>query len=239
MRRLIQEEWLDQLPAEDAGALRSRTDLRRLNRLMNHVGIVKGLLRRVALPPGGHTLADLGGGDGSFALRLAAELRSCFALSAVTLVDRNAGLLPGVQSKFVALGCELNVVGQDVFAWLRRAPPFTIVLANLFLHHFNGEALRELFGLIADRARVFVACEPRRSWLAWAGSHTLAAIGCNSVTRHDAKISVRAGFTARELSSFWPRQGGWTLQERPAGMFSHAFLASRGGGACRPVAQPA
>ena len=48
-------------------------------------------------------------------------------------------------------------------------------------------------------------------------------IGCNSVTRHDAVVSVRAGFTNRELSDLWPTQGAWLLQEQRAGLFSHLF----------------
>src|SRR5262245_27301775 len=38
--RRVEPEWLDGLPATDPGAIRSRRDLRRLNRIMGHVGIV-------------------------------------------------------------------------------------------------------------------------------------------------------------------------------------------------------
>jgi hypothetical protein len=222
---MIQAELLDELAAEDERAVRSRADLRRLNRLMNHAGIVKALLRRSSLRSGALTLADLGAGDGSFALRLVRKLRPSQVISAVTLVDRNARVLPEVRQGFAALGCELQVVNQDVRPWLRQAPAFSILLANLFLHHFRVGPLKELLAQIADCAEVFVACEPRRGWLAWAGSCALGAIGCSSVTRHDARISVRAGFAADELSNAWPARPGWELTEGPAGLFSHGFLA--------------
>jgi hypothetical protein len=55
----------------------------------------------------------------------------------------------------------------------------------------------------------------------------LGVIGCNRVTRHDAKISVRAGFAENELSALWPLDQGWRLRERQAGLFSHCFVAQR------------
>jgi hypothetical protein len=47
------------------------------------------------------------------------------------------------------------------------------------------------------------------------------------VTRHDAVLSVRAGFAGRELSALWPSADGWKLEERRAGLFSHLFVAHR------------
>jgi hypothetical protein len=47
------------------------------------------------------------------------------------------------------------------------------------------------------------------------------------VTRHDAAISVRAGFRDRELSELWPDQAGWRLSEAPAPPFGHLFVARR------------
>jgi hypothetical protein len=52
-------------------------------------------------------------------------------------------------------------------------------------------------------------------------------LGCNDVTRHDAVLSVRAGFTGSELSKLWPGGQEWEIEERPAGVFSHGFAALR------------
>jgi hypothetical protein len=83
---------------------------------------------------------------------------------------------------------------------------------------------------IAARCDAFVACEPRRSLPGMIGSRLLPALGVSADTRHDAAVSVRAGFRGEELSRLWPADGiGWTLSERPAGPFSHLFIASRGG----------
>ena len=60
-----------------------------------------------------------------------------------------------------------------------------------------------------------------------AAARMCGLIGCNSVTRHDAVVSVRAGFADRELSELWPTEGNWALTEQVLGWFSHFFLARR------------
>jgi len=71
-----------------------------------------------------------------------------------------------------------------------------------------------------------VALEPRRHFAARLGCELLWMIGCNRVTRHDARLSVRAGFRGQELSSLWPNIDGWSAHEQPAGLFSHLFVAT-------------
>lgn len=227
MRREIEAELLDRLPPEDPRARHSRADLRRLNWIMSHVPTLGALVRRVGLDRGSHSLADLGAGDGSLALRLVRRLRGRPGFSRVWLIDRNATVSAETQAGFQSAGTELRVVNEDVFAWLRQAAAPTVVMANLFLHHFAEETLDELLGLIAARARIFVACEPRRCWAGGVASRTLGLVGCNAVTRHDARVSVRAGFAGRELSARWPRPSAWEFHEGRAGLFSHAFLAWR------------
>jgi hypothetical protein len=48
------------------------------------------------------------------------------------------------------------------------------------------------------------------------------------VTRHDAVVSVRAGFRDDELTAIWPRDARWRIEERGRGLFSHAFTARNG-----------
>lgn len=123
----------------------------------------------------------------------------------------------------------METVETDIFDWLPREQSRAVVLANLFLHHFDDARLALLLKLAADRSALFVACEPRRSFLALGASHGLALVGCNEVTRHDAVASVRAGFADQELRGCWPGTGRWKLQEYSAGLFSHCFVAARQG----------
>jgi hypothetical protein len=124
----------------------------------------------------------------------------------------------------------VDVVAADALEWLERATPDpnVVLLANLFVHHFEGARLARLLAGVAAHAHAFVCCEPRRSSVALLGSHLLFALGCNDVTRHDAVVSVHAGFRDRELSAAWPSAAGrWQLTEKPAGAFSHLFVARR------------
>jgi len=227
MERVVEPEWLDELPASDSRASRSRRDLRRLNALMGHASLVAGSLRRANGTKQIHHLVELGAGDGSFALSLARRLLSVAPFREVTLVDQAACANRNAHGEFAKLGCALNVIQADVFDWLAGAPEAHVMVANLFLHHFADEPLQQLLHLTASRSRVFIACEPRRSSISLAGSRLVGWIGCNDVTRHDAVVSVRAGFSGRELTRLWPEHREWILEERPAGIFSHLFVASR------------
>jgi hypothetical protein len=143
----------------------------------------------------------------------------------VTLVDRQDIVSPETRRGFEALGTQVAVARHDVFDWLERVPARSdAIVANLFLHHFEDEPLARLLSLAARKAPLFVACEPRRSAFALAGARLLGAIGCNDVTRHDAAVSVRAGFRGDELSRLWPA-GEWALREEKRGGFSHLFSA--------------
>src|SRR6266496_3640460 len=139
MERLVEPEWLDGLPASDPAAARSRQDLRRLNRLMGHVGIMDRLLRRAEFGIGRCSLADLGAGDGSFALNLVRRLSPRVRITEVTLVDRVALLNPETYAGFVRADCAVVAVCADVFTWLQETRPATVMTANLFLHHFTNE----------------------------------------------------------------------------------------------------
>ena len=126
---------------------------------------------------------------------------------------------------FFKLGWRAEPVVADVFAWPQTSEE--VVIANLFLHHFENRRLAELLRVISNRAKLFVAIEPRRAPPSLFFSRLLWAIGCNDVTRHDATVSVRAGFFGEELSTLWPDKSNWRLTEQPAGAFSHLFIAQK------------
>ena len=204
--RTIEPEWLDELPPGDPRAMRSRRDLRRINALMTNSTLVARELRRVfpGKPP--RAIAEIGAGDGTFMLRVAEKIPSQWHAMDVVLLDQQSLVSPATREKFAAMGWQAQAVTADVFAWLAQPaePIFDVIVANLFLHHFDAARLAELLSLVARRTRVLIACEPRRSGRALLGSHLLGVVGCNDVSRHDAVVSVRAGFKNQELSGLWP-----------------------------------
>lgn len=227
--RRIEPEWLDELPPGDRRAMKSRRDLRRINALMTNPACVARELAHCFRHGPPQMIAEIGAGDGGFMLRLAEKTATRWKHVHVVLLDRQDIVSSRTHEEFASMGWQAEAVTADVFEWLARPADriFDVIIANLFLHHFDTERLTLLLSLAARHARAFMACEPRRSGLALAGSHLLGLVGCNDVSRHDAVVSVRAGFVGRELSALWPATRAWTLRERAHGLFSHCFVASR------------
>jgi hypothetical protein len=120
-------------------------------------------------------------------------------------------------------------MAADVFDWAEEVQPIEAVLANLFLHHFDEAGITRLFSALAGKTAVFAAAEPRRNRFAWCAARSLGLIGCHPVTRHDARVSVEAGFAGQELRQLWPGRTGWRLAEHEAGPFTHFFHAQKAG----------
>ena len=233
MDRRVEPEFLDELLADDPRALQSRRDLQRLNRWMGNSQIMARALQSCFSGHRARYVAELGAGDGIFMLRVAERLAGnggpAKPTITVTLLDKQNIIRPETEKALQALGWRAELVQADVFDWLRQSSPEPCdgIFANLFLHHFSDAQLAALFDYAARRARFFVAVEPRRwLWSVWFG-RLLWLIGCNEVTRHDARVSIRAGFTGRELSQLWPADENWSLLEEPANLASHLFIANR------------
>jgi len=276
MIRTLHPELLDTLPADHPGAIASRRDLRRLNTLMNHAGIITRSLKKTFPNQSLSSIVEIGAGEGELLLRVARRMNSqrginpqsshhpeiatqfhplpegegrgegeghsisaiafkpsprsapAPSLVDVLFIDLQNLLRNETKADFTALNWRVNSIKADIFDWLSDSSTKTdVVLANLVLHHFTDAQLILLFAEAAEKTDAFIAVEPRRSHWPLFCSHLLALIGCNAITCHDAPISVRAGFTGRELSALWPRSGAWELTERPAGLFSHLFVARR------------
>jgi len=200
--RILETEWLDSLPASDPRAEHARRDLRRVNTLMGNARHIAAALRPHWRE--GMRIADLGAGDGSLMRAVVRHLPG--PIQAIS-VDKSNGI--------------------DVLDYLRRPEKLDAIVCNLFLHHLDADVLSDVLALAAERAPLFVACEPRRARIALQASRMLWVLGCNEVTRHDAVVSVRAGFTGNELSAAWP-PGDWKLEERVAWPFTHLFVAHEG-----------
>jgi len=243
VKRIIQRELLDTLPPEDPRAVRSRRDLRRVNGWMRHPALMADALRKNLNGLAPQQITELGAGDGDFLFHVAQRLGS-FGVPALagpgrlkaelqtetvnaTLLDMQKNVSAEMLAGFGNLGWRAETVVADVFDWPQNSNAGDVVIANLFLHHFGDTRLAELLRLISQRAKLFIALEPRRAPWPLFCSRLLWAIGCNEVTRHDAVASVRAGFSGKELSALWPEQQHWRLTERPAGIFSHLFIARK------------
>lgn len=223
--RRLESAWLPALRPSDARAARSRRELSLVNSVLANAGIVARELR-AGLPARAVSIAALGAGDESFALKVARRLER--PGSRMTLVDR-CPRAPGLEEGFAAEGWELASIDEDASRWLQQpcTARFDAIFANFYLHRFAPDALAELLGRVSERTSLFIACEPRRSRTALAGSRLLGVVGCTEITQHDVAAGFQGGFCDDEIAALWSADSGWFLEERPAGLFSHVFVAEK------------
>lgn len=183
MPRLLQPELLDSLPADHPDALHSRRDLRLINFFMgNHRWFDR------TLPPllrNGERALELGAGQGELGRRL---LASGVALDGLDVVPRPPAW-PAARLWHTA----------DIRSFAGYGG-YPAVIANLILHQLTEAELAALGAKLRPTARLIVACEPLRSpqnqrLFAFVGP----LFGVNYVTRHDARVSIAAGFLDEEL----------------------------------------
>ena len=239
--RVVSCEILDALAPDDPQALRSRRDLFRVNRIMGAPGMLLRALRPILARHGMREpvrVLELGAGDGRLMLSLAQRAHRTWPVIDLTFLDRQPLIDAATCAKFGSLGWVARSLIRDVLDWMNApeqsgaAGHWDVIVTNLFLHHFDERQLAALMSAIAARCDAFLACEPRRALLPLAGSYLMGVIGASSITRHDAVLSVRAGFHGQELATMWPRESAdWQLREREAGLFSHLFQAIRDAGA--------
>ncbi len=228
--RCVRPEVLDELTPEDPRALRSRRDLRRVHRAMRSVSALNHGLARLRLAAPAKTILELGAGDGSLLLRLAAVLRPRWSGVKLTLLDRQRVVNSQTVEGYRRHGWEVTTVCEDVLTWARQSAqePYDLCVATLFLHHFKDAELRELLRGVVSQSRSFIAIEPRREMLAKVGSRLIGLLGASAVTREDAVKSVDAGFAGEEITAAWPSTDEtWWTQEFRVLPFSHCFIAAQ------------
>jgi 2-polyprenyl-3-methyl-5-hydroxy-6-metoxy-1,4-benzoquinol methylase len=194
MTRVVLPEILDTLPADSAAARHSRRDLRWFNRCMgNHPWWRRQLAR--TLRPGDRVL-EVGAGEG----HLRALAPAGTEWHALDLAAPPAGWKTSHWHQ------------QDVRHFDRWAD-YTVVVGNLVFHHFEADELRALGAAVQRHAGAFLACEPARTRLAAHGLRLLCPLlGMHAVTRHDARVSIAAGFLDEELPQalgFSPERWSW------------------------------
>lgn len=240
LARTVVPELLDNLAVDDPAARRSRRDLKRVHRAMGTRSILVRAFGDFRLPQVERPLRilELGAGDGTLMLSVARALAPGWGRVQLTLLDRQALLEPTTIAAYAQLGWRANGQVADVHDWAATmirssysAQPevrWDLIVTTLFLHHFEGEPLATLLSAIARGSERFIACEPRRSSVVLLASQLIGTLGVNAVTRTDAVLSVRAGFTGHEITDLWPAPNtDWEAREYAAGAFTQCFVAAR------------
>jgi hypothetical protein len=212
MLRACLPELLDSLAPDDPDALASRRDLRLINRVMRNRAWFERELASLLRP--GDRVLELGAGMGDLGMRLNAR---GIALDGLDLWPR-PGAWPADRS--------WHRTDLRTFAGFERYP---IVIGNLIFHQFTDAELGQLGARLRRSARVILASEPERRRFSQMAAAALAPLlGINHVTRHDAQVSMTAGFRSHEL----PRLLGldtdtWTVRCRTTILGANRMIAIR------------
>jgi len=196
--RQVLPEWLDELPASDPRAQRSRRELRWINALM---GNERWILRQLQAHPSAamQGVLELGAGEG----HLCQKIHAHFPRSRVCgfdLLDRPKNLPAPIEWQ-----------SGDV---TKQTPPrgFGVIVANLFLHHFPDAAL-DWCSAWLPHVSLLVLNEPLRRPSSHRWGRCLRPM-LHEVTRHDMHVSIDAGFVRGELPAMWSALAAqWDIQE--------------------------
>lgn len=179
MRKLT-PELLDHLPHDDPGAMRSRSDLRRINRFMGNEDWITSVI-----PKRANHITEIGAGDGHLISKLSQQRQEA-DITAYDLAPRPAHLPDSVKW-----------IEGDLFSHAHPSQGGTLI-ANLFLHHFTDTQLETLGEWIRNFKTVIIN-EPLRSRLPMLLGK-IAAPFVHPITRHDMRVSIEAGFAPGELA---------------------------------------
>lgn len=198
--RSIQPEILDSLPHDHPAALRNRRDLRLINFLMGAGRWFARTLPRVTSYR--DSFLELGAGTGELGRSLAASIDPV----------RYAGLDLWPRPPD----------WPDHWRWLQtdlldfqNYSGTSVVIGNLILHQFSASELAGIGRMMQRHARTLVFSEPARRPLHVWQIRLLAPFGLSSVARHDALVSIAAGFMGDELPmalGLDRREWKWTIK---------------------------
>ena len=196
LSRSTQKEIMDDMSIRDDRLDVALRELQVINRMLGgNATTRKGI--RTLLRGGGTSeplsILDVGAGGGDVTLSVVKLIPE----TKITAFDLNERVCTYASQAHP----RLTVVQGSVFDLPFREASFDIVHASLFLHHFTEEELLRIVPSLVAQARVgLVINDLRRSALAYIGIWLLTRLFSRSqMVKNDGPLSVKRGFTKREL----------------------------------------
>jgi hypothetical protein len=215
MIRSLHSELLDDLPANDSGAIQSRRDLRLLNTLMGHTGILTRSLKKIfpARPPS--RILEIGAGEGELLLRVARRMTPSRRIKSQNNRNPESATkfppLPRGEGRGEGEGDAINPHVSN--RQLHSTPPpvevLFIDLQNLLRAETKAAFAALNWNVRSIEADIF-------QWLADTTAEKTDVIIANLVLHHfsDAQLSTLFSTAAQTCDAFIaiePRRSGWPL----------------------------
>jgi len=214
--RRLSDEYLDQASCGGTSLERELGYLRAINRLLSGTSLslraVRTALRADATTSAAYSntahrpsLLDVGTGSGDIARAL---VGSAGMPLEVTGLDRRAEMVAEARAR-TPTDAPVRFVEGDVFrlvdAFGERA--FDLTHASLTLHHFPDGAVVEALRSMARVSRRAVIWNDLTRGPVQLAAVRVATLAATTSTRHDARVSVEAGFTRAEIDNLAGRAG--------------------------------
>lgn len=214
--RSVQPELLDELAPDHPDALRNRRDLRMINLLQGNFRWIAKQLARYMQP--GEAVIEPGAGQGD----LAYAVHNCGILRKGSPCWTGLDLWPRPADWPVAWDWKQ----EDLLAFSSYAD-YPVFVTNLILHQFEADALRNLGESLCKGVRVIIASETLRRPRAYFGLRCLWPL-LNHVSKHDARVSLDAGFHGRELPTLLGlRESEWQINITESLLGTYRMVAIR------------
>ena len=147
------------------------------------------------------TIVDLGCGNGAMLRTLAVYARKKKLKFTLIGIDANAHTLAYAETLSQDFE-EIQYKNIDVFSKEFDALSFDIVVATLFMHHFDEQEILSLVQQSSTKATIGVVINDlHRHWMSYYLFKVFSLFFGNKMTRHDGAISILRGFKKDELAT--------------------------------------
>jgi hypothetical protein len=233
MRRSYDNEMMDAAEPDPALLQDDLRNLRVMNRFLGGSrGLLYGLRRFLARQRlTSFSLLDVGTGSADLPAAIVRWSRERGVVARVCALESQA-LTARVAAARSANLPEISVIRCDAAAMPFQGPSFDVVAASQFLHHFTEEKIVQFLRDWATLARrAIIVSDLVRHPLSYYGIYALTRLcTTNTMTIHDAALSVRRALTFQEWRSIFARAAIGPVQLRRLAPFRISAVISLSSG---------
>jgi ubiquinone/menaquinone biosynthesis C-methylase UbiE len=206
--RVDREEWIDSYDLSVADFDQSFADIRRINRFLGGIAVIRRELDRIIRPTESATLLDLGTGTADIPLAIIRRFRSNGGHLRAVGLDANAKIVE-IARREAGDSSNLHLLTGDAGRLPFADGSVDFVTCSLTFHHFSDDisvaALREMVR-VSRRAAIVNDLRRGRLPAALIWFVTRASL-MHRLTRHDGPLSVMRSRTLGEYREIAVRAG--------------------------------